>query len=87
MFQAESNPTSHSRLLTEKEVSHLFCVSLGFLRKQRLLNNGPKYIKVGRMVRYRLTDVDQFFDTHAVAPTVEKDSSSALEGSDVAGSQ
>ncbi|MGN6670654.1 MAG: helix-turn-helix transcriptional regulator [Candidatus Nucleicultricaceae bacterium] len=38
--------------LTEKQVSELLQISLSTLRKWRVLGKGPKYIKIGRLVRY-----------------------------------
>lgn len=44
-------------LLTENEVSHCLKVSLACLRRWRLVGDGPQYVKVNNLVRYRETDV------------------------------
>ena len=65
----------NSRLLTEKEASALYKVSLGFLRKMRLIGGGPPYLKIGRMVRYRPADLQGFFDSHLVMSLVGENNS------------
>ncbi len=45
-------------LLTESQVSEKLQVSLACLRRWRLRGEGPQYIKVGPLVRYRPEDVD-----------------------------
>jgi predicted DNA-binding transcriptional regulator AlpA len=45
-------------LLTESQVSERLQVSLACLRRWRLRGEGPLYIKVGPLVRYRPEDVD-----------------------------
>jgi len=44
-------------LLTENEVSTCLKVSLACLRRWRLHGEGPQYVKVNNMVRYREADV------------------------------
>ncbi len=45
-------------LLTETDVSKQLRVSLAALRKWRVLNRGPQFVKMGPLVRYRQTDID-----------------------------
>lgn len=45
--------------LTEKEVAKQIKVSLASLRRWRLLQRGPRFIKVGALVRYRAEDLKQ----------------------------
>ena len=59
--------TNDRRLLTEQEISRLYSVSLAYLRKKRLASDGPPYLKIGRMVRYHLQDVEEFFNSHLVS--------------------
>ena len=47
-------------LLTETEVSKQLRVSLAALRKWRVMNRGPQFLKVGSLVRYRQGDVDRW---------------------------
>jgi len=45
-------------LLTEQDVAKLLHVSLASLRRWRLLDRGPRFIKVGALVRYRPEDLE-----------------------------
>ena len=42
----------NANLLTEQDVSKRLRVSLACLRRWRLENRGPEYVKVGSLVRY-----------------------------------
>jgi predicted DNA-binding transcriptional regulator AlpA len=44
-------------LLTENEVSTCLKVSLACLRRWRLQGEGPQYVKVNNLVRYREADI------------------------------
>jgi predicted DNA-binding transcriptional regulator AlpA len=50
-------------LVTESEVSRLLQVSLARLRKWRVEKRGPRFIKIGSMVRYRLADLQQWLSS------------------------
>src|ERR1035438_6170878 len=52
-FDNSSNSTGLI-LVTESEVSRLLQVSLARLRKWRVEKRGPRFIKIGSLVRYRL---------------------------------
>ena len=45
------------QLLTTEDVAAKIKVKPDVLKKWRHLSRGPRYLKYGRMVRYRLTDV------------------------------
>jgi hypothetical protein len=47
-------------LQTEKEAAQRLRVSPRTLQKWRILKVGPTWVRVGRCVRYRLTDLDAF---------------------------
>ena len=49
-------------LLNEKELSRLLGVAIGTLRYWRLTCRGPRYRKVGQMVRYAPSDVQTWLD-------------------------
>ena len=49
--------------LTEREVANQIKVSLASLRRWRLLQRGPRFIKVGALVRYRAEDLEQWLET------------------------
>jgi len=44
-------------LLTEGDLSRQLRVSLGTVRRWRLLSRGPRFLKIGASVRYRPEDV------------------------------
>jgi hypothetical protein len=47
-------------LLTETEVSKQLRVSLAALRKWRVMRRGPRFVKIGSLVRYRPGDVEDW---------------------------
>ena len=49
--------------LTEKEVAKQIRVSLASLRRWRLVQRGPRFVKVGALVRYRPEDLDEWMTT------------------------
>ena len=49
-------------LLDEKELSRLFRVSIGTLRFWRTIGRGPRYRKVGQLVRYAPSDVHEWLN-------------------------
>lgn len=50
-------------LLDEKELSRLLRVSIGTLRFWRAVERGPRYRKVGQLVRYAPSDVHSWLNT------------------------
>ncbi len=46
--------------LTEKDVAKQINVSLATLRRWRLERRGPRFVKVGALVRYRPEDLEQW---------------------------
>ena len=64
------SPHPSERLLPEKVAAEHLALSVHTLRCWRSKNTGPRWIKLGGSVRYRLSDLDQFI----------QDSSSASRG-------
>ncbi len=50
-------------LLDEKQLSRLLRVSIGTLRFWRAIGRGPRYRKVGQLVRYAPSDVTEWLNT------------------------
>lgn len=50
-------------LLTESEVAQLMQISLARLRKWRVERRGPRFIKIGSLVRYRSADLQQWLSS------------------------
>ncbi|WP_225735048.1 helix-turn-helix transcriptional regulator [Pseudoclavibacter endophyticus] len=55
-------------LMNEHEVAARLGVRVGLLREWRYLDSkgsrsrGPKYLKLGRLVRYRQSEIDRYID-------------------------
>jgi hypothetical protein len=49
-------------LLTEHDVARLLGRKLKTVQKDRLLGRGPRYLKIGRSVRYRPADIAAFIE-------------------------
>ena len=49
-------------LLGEREVAAICGLSAAAIRRWRLLSKGPRYIKVGSAVRYRMEDVNNWLE-------------------------
>jgi predicted DNA-binding transcriptional regulator AlpA len=50
----------HDTLLTEMDVSKHLRVSVACVRRWRLERRGPKFVKIGSLVRYRPEDLEQW---------------------------
>ena len=49
-----------SRLMTSKEVAEYLKISESLLNGYRADGTGPVYLKLGRLVRYRLEDIERW---------------------------
>jgi predicted DNA-binding transcriptional regulator AlpA len=47
-------------LLTETDVARQLRVSVAALRKWRVMDKGPQFLKIGSLVRYRQSDIDRW---------------------------
>jgi predicted DNA-binding transcriptional regulator AlpA len=59
------------RLLPEQEAAQILGVSVRTLQAHRLHGTGPKFVKISRAVRYRLSDLEAFIDENTVLSTTE----------------
>jgi predicted DNA-binding transcriptional regulator AlpA len=67
-------PTKASQLdplLHPKEVAKLLNVSGSWLAKSRLSGTGPRFVKIGRAVRYPESAVREFIKAHMKSSTSE----------------
>jgi predicted DNA-binding transcriptional regulator AlpA len=71
MKKEEPAEKPNRRFLTEREVEELGVASRRTLQTWRLLGHGPRYIKVRRSVRYRVTDIEQWLAARTITPAVE----------------
>lgn len=60
------------KLITEQQAAALLLVTPDTLNRWRRTGRGPVYVKVGRLVRYRLEDVENFVEACSVDPQQEK---------------
>ena len=60
-----------TRALTEREVSELLGLSVATLRAWRHSGQGPRFLRLGRAVRYLPADLEDFVSASAVNATVE----------------
>ena len=59
-------------LLTTAEVAERLHVSTSFLAKARVSGQGPRFIKVGRSCRYRISDLETYERSCARTSTAER---------------
>jgi transcriptional regulator with XRE-family HTH domain len=52
--------------MSESELARRANVSIAVLRKWRRDRSGPRYLKLGRLIRYLARDVDMWLEEHAV---------------------
>ena len=65
------HPSEYRRLRTADAAT--YCgLSASTLNKMRVFGGGPKYLKLGRTVRYDLADLDSWLATKRRASTSEK---------------
>ncbi|WP_329348411.1 helix-turn-helix domain-containing protein [Streptomyces sp. NBC_01261] len=55
-----TQPTSRAALLTPKQASEYLSIPVGTLANWRYQGDGPRYVKAGRLVRYRAVDLDSW---------------------------
>jgi hypothetical protein len=60
-------------LVTEREAAQLLGVSVALLRKQRYLGTGCPYVKLDRLVRYRIEDIDSYVLARVQMPNQQQE--------------
>ena len=75
-----NRPPDSVRALTEREVADLLGLSVATLRAWRHRGKGPRFLRLGRSVRYLPSDVDDFVRASAVDTRAD---SSSDDGSDL----
>ncbi|MBN9565043.1 MAG: helix-turn-helix domain-containing protein [Alphaproteobacteria bacterium] len=58
-------------LLTEKQVSELYNVSVGTLRSQRVTGKGMPFVKFGGKILYRTEDIEKYIQGRLFNSTTE----------------
>jgi predicted DNA-binding transcriptional regulator AlpA len=62
MAQQDNYEVRMPRLLTTRDASAYTGMSETWFKNQRWRGTGPRYIKIGRLVRYRADDLLAFID-------------------------
>jgi len=55
-------------LFTERQVFKLYGFTTAWQRRVRRERRGPRFLKIGKLVRYRKADIDAFLAAHAIEP-------------------
>jgi predicted DNA-binding transcriptional regulator AlpA len=55
-----------TEILNEREVHGDYGLTVPYLRRARRERRGPRFLKVGKLVRYRRIDVEAYLAAHAV---------------------
>ena len=67
-------------IFTERQVEAIFGFSIPYLRRARRERHGPRYLKVGKLVRYRRTDIESFLAAHEVVTTAQRNTNGVHNG-------
>jgi predicted DNA-binding transcriptional regulator AlpA len=57
------SPTKPPEMLNEHQLAEFLNMSVKSLRGWRLFRKGPNFVKIGRAVRYRRTDVETWLSS------------------------
>jgi predicted DNA-binding transcriptional regulator AlpA len=53
-------------ILNERQVQEMYGFSIPYLRRTRRERRGPRYLKVGKLVRYRKSDIEAYLSAHQI---------------------
>ena len=53
-------------LLSEKEVAKIYKINVRTLQRERSMGIGISYVKIGRRVRYKRSDIEKYIKHHTV---------------------
>jgi hypothetical protein len=59
-------------ILNERDVWEEYGFTIPYLRRARRERRGPRFLKVGKLVRYRRADIEAYLSAHAVETRDEK---------------
>ena len=69
---ADHTNASNQNLLAVKEAALVLGLAVSTLNKHRVYGTGPRFVKLGRSVRYRPADLDAWIDANRRASTSEE---------------
>jgi len=61
--------TNTPEILSERQVQEVYGFTVAYLRRARHDKRGPRFLKVGKLVRYRRADIEAYLAAHAVETT------------------
>jgi len=62
----------HLQLLSQSEAARLLRLSERTLERLRVAGGGPQFVKAGRSVRYRQSDIEEWISARVVSNTSEE---------------
>jgi predicted DNA-binding transcriptional regulator AlpA len=65
LFVPPASPTAIEQLLDDHELESITGRARSTWQKARLTGDGPPFIRLGRLVRYRRSDVEKWLAAHA----------------------
>lgn len=71
MQQSTANSSAGQLLTTAKAAGYLR-LSQSTLNKWRCVGGGPRFVKLGRAVRYRKSDLDAYLDERSATSTADR---------------
>ena len=66
-------PNGCDRLLTTKDAADLLRVSTSWLAKARMRGDGPPFLRIGRSIRYRQSDLLRWMRSRTHLSTSERE--------------
>lgn len=73
MAQHHQQPTNFNQSLTTPEAAQFIGIKPATLEHWRWEKCGPRYLKLGRAVRYRLEDLNAWLEAQQVEPSFPND--------------
>jgi|ERR1700733_6394614 excisionase family DNA binding protein len=71
-FKSQGMTLSHEELFTVAEIAKQLRLSESALNKWRITGSGPKFIKVGRLVHYRRSDISEWLEKQVRVSTSDQ---------------
>ena len=68
------------QILNETEVAEMLRCTKAALRRWRREGRGPRFIRVGRLIRYRMPDVEEFLESNASSSRAASNASGQSQG-------
>jgi len=59
-----------SAIVNEIDAAKILCLAVQTLRNDRHLRKGPPYLKLGRSVRYKVTDLIEYLNRNRIDPEI-----------------